>query len=163
MPKVGSHLATRVVVAVLEVMWDWRAKTSRAGYAERAPEWYRINPTNFTGRRLYSWLGDQGEYFDDLKVTNACPELVTSAKGRGKPDQVWLLNNLSDLQPFDLLLVCGAVAQATYSEETSWYTRGRERVIYLPHPAARGWTNGGLELAGKTIREGSGDATLKIS
>lgn len=120
-------------VAILEVMWDWRAMTSSAGYTQQAPSSFSINQHNHTGSRLYDWLGSEWEG----TVTNACPELVSSAKGRGKPDVVWLHNNLSDLQPFDLLLVCGRVAQRTYEQESSWYKRGNERVVYTPHPAAR--------------------------
>lgn len=131
--------------------------TSDAGYVERAPEYFRINGDNFTGRRLYDWIGHY-----DMLVTNACPELVTSAKGRGKPDVVWLHNNLADLQPYELLLVCGKVAQATYSQPTSWYQRGAERVVYCPHPAARAWTYEGLKFCKRLIRESRTDLHLRF-
>lgn len=142
-------------VAILEVMWDWRAMTTSAGYAERAPEFFRINEDNFTGRRLYEWLGHY-----DLLVTNACPELVSSARGRGNPDVVWLHNNLADLQPFELLLVCGKVAQKTYIQNTSWYKRDGERVVFCPHPAARAWTREGLAFCRRIIQEGANDVHL---
>ena len=135
-------------VAILEVMWDWRAITSSAGYTQQAPSSFLINPDNLTGSRLYKWLGKEWNGV----VTNACPQLVTSAKGRGKPDVVWLHGNLSDLQPFDLLLVCGRVAQRTYEQKSTLYQRGGERVIYVPHPAARGWTKRGLEVTGELIK-----------
>lgn len=137
-------------VAILEVMWDWEAKTSSAGYAETAPPYFSINPHNFTGRRLYSWLGHS-----DLLVTNACPELVSSARGRGTPDPGWLQDNLLDLEPFELLLVCGRVAQATY--DRAWAKK--VRTIEVPHPAARCWTRKGLDFTTRIIREG----TLSLS
>lgn len=152
-----------LAVVILEVMWDWNSKTSSAGYIERAPEYFRINPHNLSGSRIYRWLGKPGEYVDDVLVTNACPELVSSARGRGKPDVVWLHNNLADLQPFKLLLVCGKVAQATYLQESSWYQREEERVVCLPHPAARNWSRDSLAFAGRLIREGKSDLQLSLS
>lgn len=146
----------RRAVAVLEVMWDWESRTSSAGYVEQAPSYFRINPNNFTGSRLYSWLGKQGEQWDELLVTNACPELVSNASGRGKPDRDWLEANLLELRPFDLCLVCGKVAQATVNLSA---TKG-SRVIFLPHPAARTWTRSSLAYAGRLIREGTADLEL---
>lgn len=156
MPKIqNSH---RLVVAVLQEMWDWNSKTSEFGYVERAPEYFIINKDNFTGSRLYGWLGKQGEHFDELLVTNACPELVTSARGRGKPDKKWLSANLLSLQPFQLLLVCGRVAQQTYHPGDA----GDARIIELPHPAARGWTTVALRQAGEFIRHGTHSLDLKL-
>lgn len=150
----------KTCVALLEVMWDWQARTTSAGYAEQAPRYFEINPGNFTGSRLYSWLGS--EY--SLMATNACPQLVSSAKGRGKPDKDWVRDNLATLHErtvrgqFDLLLVCGAVAAKTYS-----FIDARDaRIVEVPHPAARGWTRGALFQAGRFIREGSHDLTLEI-
>lgn len=149
MPKLVQR---RRVVAILEVMWDWRAKTSSAGYAERAPEYYIINHENLTGSRLYAWLGKQGEHFDELLVTNACPELVSSASQRGTPDPNWLAANMKSLEPYDLLLVCGRVAQETYRIPNR---ATGARIIELPHPAARMWSTKSLATAGEYIRSGS--------
>lgn len=156
MPSISK--TKRRAVAVLEVMWDWRAMTSSAGYRERAPGYYRINSENLTGSRLYAWLGKQGEYFDELLVTNACPELVSSAKERGTPDAEWLAGNLKDLEPFQLLLVCGRVAQNTYCIPNR--SENPCRIIELPHPAARQWSRKTLETAGRFIREGTIDLEL---
>lgn len=141
------------VVAVLEIMWDDRGMTSAAGYTTQAPTHFRINGANHTGRRLYQWLGHH-----DLLVTNACPQLATSAKGRGTPDPVWLSRNLQRLQPFSLLLVCGRVAQQTYSICDT----GDARIIELPHPAARSWTRRGLAFTQRLIREGTADLNLSF-
>jgi hypothetical protein len=151
-------LSHRRVVAVLEVMWDWRAKTSSAGYAAKAPPYFHINPDNFTGKRLYDWLGPKGEFYDELLVTNACPELVNSASGRGTPDRAWLGENLKALQPFDLLLVCGRVAQSTYWPADA----GRARIIECPHPAARAWTRAGLDYVTWLVQHGKADLELSF-
>jgi hypothetical protein len=144
-------------VAILEVMWDWGAKTSSAGYTEQAPSYFRINPRNLTGGRLYKWLGKQGQYFDDLLVTNACPELVSSAKGRGKPDHNWLQTNLDELWPFDLLLVCGNVAQHTYLKLSN---RPACRTLFVPHPAYRMWSTKNLKIVERFVQLGSIDLEL---
>jgi hypothetical protein len=100
------------IVAVLESMWDWRQMTSGAGYKEACRS-FRINPDNYSGKRLYRIVGRDA----DLVVTNACRELCGSASQHGTPDPAWLRENLKLLAPFDLLLVCGKVAQATLREK----------------------------------------------
>jgi hypothetical protein len=123
-------LSDKKVVAVLESMWDWRQMTSGAGYQE-APRSFRINPQNYSGKRLYRLVGDA-----DLHVTNACRELCASANHHGTPDPQWLCENLELLMPFDVLLVCGKIAQATYARTGLQFTG----TIQIPHPAARMWT-----------------------
>lgn len=131
------------VVAVLESMWDWRQMTSGAGY-EEAPRWFRINPQNYSGKRLYRIVGPEC----DLRVTNACRKLCSHANDHGTPDPKWLRENLEILEPFSVLLVCGAVAQATYRET------GYEHpcVIETMHPAARRWTNALIEQIAQRVR-----------
>ena len=154
------------VVAILETMWDWRKMTSDAGYLQ-APRYFRINPQNHSGRRLYKLIGGpQGR----LLVTNACRELATSAKGHGKTDPVWLAENLSLLdgatlqaeggrisgKPFDVLLVCGKVAQKCYRE--CGFTPAKAKVIEIPHPAARAyWTSQTIAETGQKIQEAMAD------
>jgi hypothetical protein len=124
------------VVAILDTMWG-----SEPG---QAPPYFKINPDNHSGRRLYNLVGDAF-----LLVTNSCRELVTSAKDHGKPDPAWLAENLAwmhEQRKIDVLLVCGKVAQSTYAKcET---VPQAARVINVPHPAARFvWT---AELMAKT-------------
>ena len=145
-------------VAILEVMWDWRSMTSDAGYTEIAPRHYRINPDNLTGSRLYKWCGDRYT----LRVTNARPQLVKSAKHRGKPDPEWLSDNLKRLWPFDLVLVCGKVAQATYSLGDTMCGGKQSRVIEGPHPAARMWTRAGLDLVSRLVQLSDCDYCLSF-
>jgi hypothetical protein len=132
------------IVAVLDSMWDWRRRTTGAGHCE-APRYFRINPQNFSGKRLYRIAGRD----TDLLVTNSCRELCSSANHHGTPDANWLFENLKILEPFDLLLICGKVAQATYA--LSGYEF--ERKIEMPHPAARMWTNAMLDAATERVRE----------
>jgi len=132
------------IVAVLESMWDWRQLTSGAGYRE-APRSFRINPENYSGKRLYRIVGRDA----DLHVTNACRELCGSASHHGIPDPDWLLENLNLLAPIDVLLVCGKVAQAAYAKTGHEF----ERKMLIPHPAARMWTNAMIEDAAARVRE----------
>ena len=138
---------SKKAVVILEVMWDWRNVAGQAGYRERAPRHFDINPHNFTGRRLHAWLKD----YPGFRTTNACPELVSSAKGRGKPCKEWVRENLAFLAPFDLLLVCGSVAAKTYERASA----NGARIIHLPHPAARCWHRQGLDFVATTIKHGS--------
>lgn len=127
---------SRHVVAILETMWDWRGMTSGAGYGE-APRYFRINPQNFSGRRLYKLIGADAK----LLVTNACRELVRSAKQHGTPDPAWLADNLRTLDGdrVDILLVCGKVARQTFA--ACGYKPRAATVLEIPHPAARRvWT-----------------------
>ena len=124
-------------LAILETMW---------GGNGQAPGVFRINPDNFTGRRLYWFLGHE-----DLWVTNACRELVENARLHGTPDPAWLTYNLRRMT-YALLLVCGRVAQRTFAE--CGY-RPKCRIIEMPHPAARVWTRADLDHWQKLIQTGA--------
>jgi len=137
-------LPHKKIVAVLESMWDWRQMTTGAGYA-MAPRYFRINPENFSGRRLYRIVGDDANLF----VTNSCRELCRSASHHGTPDAKWLRENLEILAPFDVLLVCGKVAQATYAKCGHEFAKK----LAIPHPAARMWTHSMLDAASETVRK----------
>lgn len=117
------------IVALLESMWGWR------GYSEKGDviRYFRINPENFSGRRLYRLCGDHS-----LLVTNSCRECQESANDHGTPDPKWVAENLEflRLQGMNVLLVCGKVARETY--EQSGF--GFPRVVFMDHPAARRWT-----------------------
>jgi len=127
------------VVALLESMWGWRGYSS-AGDVIR---YFRINPDNFSGRRLYSLIGPQ----HSLLVTNSCRECQRSANDHGTPDPAWVADNLRFLasEKMDLLLVCGKVAKETYERCGFQF----ERVLFMDHPAARRWTAEGMT----TMRE----------
>jgi hypothetical protein len=123
------------IVVVLEVMWAYPGDPPR--------RWFRINPYNHSGRRLINIIGHT-----DFTVTNACPDVVYSAKGRGKPDADWLARNLAILKP-DVLLVCGRVAQETFKR---FMVGGRTQVISMPHPAARTWSKAKIASAQRRVR-----------
>lgn len=130
----------KTIVAVLETMWG-----DRNG---RAPRYFKINPHNLSGKRLYRFVGQQNA--SRLYVTNACPQLVNAAHKHGKPDPVWLLDNLKRLKPA-VILLCGKVAQRTFEQANglraiaSWDDGvGKVLVMYMMHPAARTWTKAKL-------------------
>lgn len=143
------------VVAVLEVMWDWEEQTSRAGYTQRAPKWFKINPRNKTGSVLYHLV--EPRY--GLLVTNACPQVVSHPSQHGTPDTEWLRTNLQQLVSYGwvgCLLVCGKVANKTFDE----CGFDREcRVVRIPHPAARMWKRRDLEWVRQVIQESDASIT----
>ena len=124
--------------------------TSGAGYVE-APKFFRINPKNHSGRRLYKLIGPGAR----LLVTNACRELVMGPEHHGKPDPSWLRDNLEELEThgFDLLLVCGKVVRAAF--KSCGYS-AKARVLEIPHPAARVWTKDYTNEIIDTIRRFNG-------
>lgn len=130
------------VVALLESMWGWR------GYTEKGDvvRYFRINPDNFSGRRLYSLIGEH-----NLLVTNSCRECQATANDHGIPDPEWVSDNLKFLesQGMHLLLVCGKVAKDTYERSGFKF----DRVIFMDHPAARRWTSDGLMKVKSKIAE----------
>lgn len=130
------------IVALLESMWGWR------GYSDAGDviPYFRINPDNLSGSRLYRLCGDHS-----LMVTNSCRECQASASDHGKPDPAWVAGNLKFLasQKMDLLLVCGKVAKATYEASGFQFPK----VIFMDHPAARRWSNAKLAATAAEIAQ----------
>lgn len=129
------------VVALLESMWGWR------GYhvaEEEAPRFFRINPDNFSGRRLYQLCGTA-----NLLVTNSCRVVQRSANHHGTPDPVWVRENFEKAQKDGcvLFLVCGRVAQRTYALTGLKF----KNVLCIDHPAARRWSTETLEESRRKI------------
>lgn len=125
------------IIAILETMWDSRIPVLNV-ITRRAPRYFKINPDNHSGRRLYKLIGPDHQ----LLVTNACRELVRSASQHGKPDPEWLKENLAMLakeHPHRLILVCGKVAQQTFLKAAHELPGGTTAMM-IPHPAARMWT-----------------------
>lgn len=118
------------IVALLESMWGWRGYSAEGDVIR----YFRINPENHSGRRLYSLIGNG----DSLLVTNSCRECQATANHHGIPDPAWVKSNLEFLagQKMDLLLVCGKIARETYASCGFVFPQ----VIYMDHPAARRWT-----------------------
>jgi hypothetical protein len=119
-----------MIVVILEVMWGLPGDSPR--------RWFKINPFNHSGKRLIKIIGHSR-----FTVTNACPDVVHSAKGRGKPDPSWLAANLKTLNP-SLVIVCGRVARDTFKRGM---VSKDAKVLYLPHPAARTWSKQSIERA----------------
>mgnify|MGYP003138429018 FL=1 len=139
------------IIAVLDTMWDWRQRTSSAGYTPReAPRYFRINPENHSGKRLYRFVGDH-----ELLVTNACRELAQSANHHGTPNPDWLKENLEILhqeKPIDLILVCGKVAQKTF-DQLGFQEPNTVQVMKILHPAARTWSSALIEETIEKVRK----------
>lgn len=128
------------ILALLESMWGWRGYNDPG---EEAPRFFRINPDNFSGRRLYRLCGDA-----NLLVTNSCRIVQKSANHHGIPDPEWVAENLKKAHEdgCDLLLVCGRVAKETYEKTGLSFPN----VIFMDHPAARRWTTAQMaELAAR--------------
>lgn len=119
------------VIVVLEVMWG--------DPEDEAPNFFWINTSwNHTGIRLAQMIGDRHVY-----VTNACRECVASPNHRGTPDPVRLQRNLESVS-FDVLLICGKVAQETY-EASDYELPTGCKAYYMKHPAARNWKRREIE------------------
>lgn len=131
------------IVAVLESMWDDRQGVLGA-LPRHATRSFRISPQNYSGKRLYRIVGDA-----DLLVTNSCRELCASAKHHGTPDPEWLRENLELLTPFNVLLVCGTIAQETYAKSGFNF----QPMIEIPHPAWRCWTHAMIDAAARKVLE----------
>jgi hypothetical protein len=118
------------IVALLESMWAWRGYNEAD---EEAPRFFRINPDNHSGRRLYKLCGDA-----NLLVTNSCRYVQRSANHHGTPDPQWVKGNMEQAQKdgCDLFLICGKIAKETFAATGLDYTN----VIFMDHPAARRWT-----------------------
>lgn len=119
------------ICALLESMWGWRGYNTPG---EEAPRFFRINPDNFSGRRLYRLLSPG----DNMVVTNSCRTVQRSASQHGTPDPTWVKENLEKAKAdgTELFLVCGKVAKSTYEKTGLTYTN----VLFIDHPAARRWT-----------------------
>jgi hypothetical protein len=122
------------IVALLESMWGW------GGYndpGQEAPRFFRINPDNFSGRRLYQLCGDA-----NLIVTNSCRVVQASANHHGTPDPGYVRENLerAHADGCDLFLICGRVARETYQKTGL----DLNSVLFMDHPAARRWTTASL-------------------
>jgi len=88
-------------------------------------------------------LGEGNQYGPSIirQATNntgvfTFPTAITTAQAS---TQAPLLENIRLAEPFDVLLVCGKVAQEAY--ERCGYNPVKADVVFLiPHPAARNWT-----------------------
>jgi len=146
-----------LVVAVLDTMWGERQGS--------APRFFRINPENTSGRRLYRLVGEDVR----LIVTNVCRELVDHSNKHGKPDAGWLYQNIRHITAprfnTQLILVCGQIAQSVFNSilcrfEDEWILR--TNLLCLPHPAARIWTEKTIQKQQKRIREALDGETVQV-
>jgi hypothetical protein len=64
---------------------------------------------------------------------------VEGANVHGVPEPLYVASLLRRLEPYDLLLVCGAIAKSTF--RLSPY-KGEAPIIFIHHPAWRAWSAG---------------------
>jgi hypothetical protein len=123
------------IVVIMAVQWGIPG--------DEVCRWFQINPYNHSGKRLINIIGH-----NNFIVTNACSDLVYDARDQGTPNPTWLRANLRTLCP-DLVIVCGAVANATFE-------RGMVpkhcKVLAMPHPAARTWTKAAIAATTTKVR-----------
>lgn len=162
-------------LVILESMWLGSAYAGR-----KAPSWFPISPTNHSGRVLHKLLGPVTR----VLVTNACPLIQASANDHGTPCPLTIARNVGTFpHEIRWLLVCGAVAQETfikaieqgnaltspYQELRAKLAAGymyphqqkghpainvRTRIIFMPHPAARLWSNDLVAVVREFIASG---------
>lgn len=134
------------VVALLESMWGWRGCIDPG---TEAPRFFRINPENLSGRRLYRICGDA-----NLIVTNSCRTVQVSANHHGVPDASWVTENLRQAQTdgCDVFLICGKIAKSTYEQSGLDF----QNVLFINHPAWRLWSNAALDEVGLHVRRIAG-------
>lgn len=130
------------VLAILQNMWDDRP------WVHTAPLKFRINPHNYSGKRLYKFVGEGA----DLWVTNASRQVSRQARvAKTKLDLVSLERVLAE--DWDLVLVCGRVAQGAVRKLETPITERGFPVIEIDHPAARRWSKEKIREVQKRIRE----------
>ena len=88
----------------------------------------------------------------ELIVTNACHDHVGSPSDHGTPDPAWLRENLTLLEPFKVVLLCGRVAETAYTA-SGYLLPSASRLIRMPHPAARFWTTGMVATYARLIQD----------
>lgn len=139
------------IVALLESMWGW------GGYYDvgaEAPRFFRINPDNHSGRRLYQLCGAH-----NFVVTNCCKTVQQSASDHGTPDIVWLKDNLFKAQDdgMTVLLICGKIAKATFQRMKDVYPASvlylTPKCLFIDHPAARRWSKARIASTAQEIEE----------
>ena len=129
------------VLAILQNMWDDR------GSVRTAPLKFRINPLNYSGKRLYKLIGE-GE---DLWVTNASREVSRKAsEHKTQIDLKSLVRVL--LEDWDLVLVCGRVAHAAFDQAMTEVPERGTPALKIDHPAARRWSKEKLEVVRSRIQ-----------
>jgi hypothetical protein len=101
---------------------------------ERAPWWWYPLDSTLSSKRLVRMFGE------DILCINSCPLIVSRADEHGVPNPQYvefLLRRLDAQGPISTLLVCGAVAKATF--RLSRY-KTYAKIVIMPHPAWRAWT-----------------------
>jgi hypothetical protein len=114
----------KLVLAVLQNMW---------GDHGVAPTYFRISPTNHSGRRLYRLVDESKAR---LLVTNAA-SVCTLRASDAAPTDLKQLTKAVTRHRWNLVLVCGCQAREAWAQLDHNITKHLD-TIELPHPA---WTH----------------------
>jgi hypothetical protein len=98
-----------------------------------APLWWHPGDSSVSSRNLRKMLPPGFS----LLCINSCPYIVEGANAHGRPEPMYVAELLRRLVPYDVLLVCGAIAKATF--RASPY-KGYAPVLFIHHPAWRAWS-----------------------
>jgi hypothetical protein len=118
-----------LIVALLDSFYT----TNPRHHGTLAPLWWQPIDSSVSSRNLRKMVPDP----DDLLCINSSPYIVQSANHHGNPEPLYVASLLRRLEPFDLLLVCGSIAKATFKRSPY---KGSHPIIFIPHPAWRAWS-----------------------
>jgi hypothetical protein len=132
-------------LVLLETAWGWRG-------ISRLPEWFSINPLNHSGRRLHKIFGAL-----PFLVGNSAPEIVSRAKEHGIPCtrhvRGLFLAAFEEHGAPEIVVIGGKIAEATFAA-ADVPLPDETRVAFMPHPAARFWSNALTTIAADGIQRG---------
>ncbi len=117
------------ILCILQNAWGWDGSE----HAEAMRLFFRVNPRNKSGKRMYGICEGHDMYF-----TNASTTITATASGKGKTD----IENLKEAvkaQEYDLYIVCGSQAAEAVNKISEEHINGV--IIFMPHPASRNLTN----------------------
>lgn len=129
-----------LVVALLDSFYT----TNPRHHGTLAPLWWQPIDSSVSSRNLRKMVPEESS----LLCINACPYIVESANHHGVPEPLYVAGLLRRLEPFDLLLVCGSIAKATFKRSPY---KGSHPILFIHHPAWRAWSADGFSAVRQAI------------
>lgn len=118
-----------LVVALLDSFYT----SSPRHWGTLAPLWWYPGDSSVSSRNLRRMVPPGAE----ILCINSCPYIVENANKHGKPEPLYVASLLRRLEPYDVLLVCGNIAKATFKQSPY---KGYGCILFIPHPAWRAWS-----------------------
>lgn len=116
------------ILCILQNAWSWDGSER----AEAMRLFFKVNPRNKSGKRMYGICEGHDMYFTNVSTT-----ITATASGKGKTD----IENLKEAvkaQEYDLYIVCGLQAEEAVEKILDHISKP---MILMPHPASRNLTN----------------------